>query len=842
MRKYQPAIDRTPILGSRFDAIVEYLLIGLLAFMPIAFGVVHSWSEEIVIILSGAIVLCFLLKLALNRGQGIIWSWAYVPVGLFLLVAVFQLVRFPTSAINIISPNTAATKTELLGDLPNAKSALKTMTLSFYPHATEHDLRIVLAIAGVFVVVINIFRRPEQVKRLLMGVAIIGGFIAILTLAQNLFGNGKIYWFISSSHCKGYSGPFVNHSNYGQFMNLSIGAALAMVMFKLHQVFRSKKITLPAVFEYLSSSSAKPLWLLVAIMSIATASVFVSLTRGGMIGMLIAIIFTALLATQQRSLKGHNWIMVVMALAAFVCVLYIGFDAVYDRLASLRNFHEAESGRLQILKDIAIALTRFPILGTGLGTYSVVYPMFDRSTIVALAAHAENEYAQVLEETGMVGFGLLVIFGIIIWLNYSRAIRANKEPIQSAAYGLGFGILAILIHSLTDFGQHLPANAFLSAIFCALLVSLARKNQPANRKRKNIIEAHYQVPLVFAVLTGAIFAWIWAIVGTNNARLAEISWKKVVAAEERLVNKNWQATHAEYADLISHARAASAYQPGNVKYRYWLNVYRWRSISQTIDPNTGDAVIQESSTAVVGEIVNELDKARVICPTYGPIYSVVGQIEKFVLNDSSGSEKIKKGFHLAPCDPIACFVAGRLDAIEGNTQDCIEKFQKAMQLDASLFPAIVTIYINYLSRPDLAISAAGDDIGRLNHIANVLDEMQYNDLTEQVLEKIKHLLEVKCSQPNATAPELATLANIFRKQGENKAAIECYQRALALDYGQVEWRLDLARLLAQMQRIPEAMREARVCLQVRPQLQAAQKLIGDLSVHPAVISESTVSP
>lgn len=833
--EYQAFPDRIDTSGSSFDAMVELLLISLLVFMPLAFGVVHAWSEEIVIALSGAITLCFLLKLVFHRDHRLLWSWAYIPAGVFVLVAALQLIPLPASLTRILSPNTAAIKTELLGDLPNAGAVLGSMTLSFYPDATKHDLRLALAIAAVFVVVLNVIRRPDQIKRLLMAIAIIGGIIAIITLAQNLFGNGKIYWFISSQHTRGYSGPFVNHSNYGQFMNLSIGAALAVLIVKLHETFAGKKITPPAAFDYISSRSAKPLWGLAAVASLGAATVFVSLTRGGMIAMLIATAFTALMVTAKRSLKGHSWIMVVMALTAFTCVLYIGFDAVYARLAALRDLHKAESGRLQILKDIAIAWTKFPIFGTGLGTHFVVYPMFDRSTITALAAHAENEYAQALEETGLVGLCSLTIFGIIIWLNYARSIRNANPPIRAAAYGLGLGILAILAQSLTDFGQHLPSNAFLSAIFCALLLGLGHKvSAPQSSSNCGYLR--------LAALIGVSWIGVWGLLSANNARIAEAHWKKALIIEKRLVDKNWRGTETDYTDLISHAQAASSYQPGNIKYCYWLNVYRWRSISQTTDPVTGDTIISENSMPVVHHIVDQLHKARLLCPTYGPTYSIVGQIEKFILNDNSGAERIRKGFRLAPCDPIACFVAGWLDVLEGKTEDCIKKFERAAQLDSGLFSPIVNVYINRLSRPDLAMLSAGDDIDRLNHVANVLEDMQYNDLAEQAREKIKDLLEAKCSQTDALAPAFASLANIYRKQGDNEAAIEYYRHALALDYGQVEWRLDLARLLAQTQRIPEAMREARVCLRVRPQLQAAEKLIADLSVHPAALSEDSELP
>ena len=336
MRGNRINLDIIDVPLSWFDKVIEWLLISLLAFMPLAFGAVEAWSEEVVIALAGAISVCFLLKLIFRKGAGIVWSWTYVPVALFIIVAVFQLIPLPGGAVNVISPGTAAVKKELLGDLPNSSDLFGSMTLSFYPQATKQNLRLILAVAAVFFVVVNVYRRPEQIKRLLAAIAIIGGSIAVLALAQDLFGNGKIYWMVATGHGEAYSGTFVCHSHYGQFMNLSIGAALGLIMVKVHEAFTGKRVTPPLVFEYLSSPASRSIWLLTVIIILGAATIFVSLTRGGMISMLIAAGFT---------------------------------------------------------------------------------------------------------------------------------------------YGLGFGLLAIMLHSLSDFGQHLLANTFLSGVSCAVLLALARTGQ-----------------------------------------------------------------------------------------------------------------------------------------------------------------------------------------------------------------------------------------------------------------------------------------------------------------------------------------------------------------------------
>jgi tetratricopeptide (TPR) repeat protein len=337
--------------------------------------------------------------------------------------------------------------------------------------------------------------------------------------------------------------------------------------------------------------------------------------------------------------------------------------------------------------------------------------------------------------------------------------------------------------------------------------------------------------------------WAWALLGANSAHLAEARWKKALTAEQHLTEKNWQAGDEEYIDLISNASAAADYQPDNVKYRHWLNVYRWRSISRITDPNTGAIIIPEQATKFVRRIVGELHNARSLCPTYGATYCVVGQLEKFILNDANGVKHIRKGFQLAPCDPTACFVAGLLDIEEQQIDASLEKFRRAIELDGRFFKSVADVYINNINRPDLAVAIAGDNTSRLSYITDILADMQeHKEIAEKIQAKVINSLKARCQEPDAPAWAFASLANIYRKEKDNEAAIEHYRRALALDYGQVYWRLALAGLLADTDHIVEAIHEARICLRLRPQFKSAEKLIADLSVLPGAVVEENPTP
>lgn len=75
MKEHGLGIDVMRVPPGRIDGAIEVLLIPLLAFMLLAFGARSAWSEEVVVALSGAIVICFLLKVLFNGGQCIRLLW-----------------------------------------------------------------------------------------------------------------------------------------------------------------------------------------------------------------------------------------------------------------------------------------------------------------------------------------------------------------------------------------------------------------------------------------------------------------------------------------------------------------------------------------------------------------------------------------------------------------------------------------------------------------------------------------------------------------------------------------------------------------------------------------------
>ncbi|MGA2034076.1 MAG: O-antigen ligase family protein [Thermoguttaceae bacterium] len=850
----------------RLDAAIDWLLIGLLVFMPLAFGAVEPWSEMVVCLAAAAMSVCLVLKYCLSDGFRMVWTWLYVPILLFLALVAFQLVPLPNRVANWFSPQTVTTQSSLLADLKQDWS-LDSTTLSFYPHATKHDLRLALVAATVFVVAVNFYRHRRQIRRLLSAIAAIGCGFAVLALLQVVTDATMIYWTVETPNAGVVtSGSFVNRSHYCHFINLSMGAALAVLLFRLEEARRRRRRSSSHGVAKKRFRLPSFSWLMLVLL-LGGVTVFTSLSRNGVISLVVSATFTGIMLARRSRLERRGWLLVILVLVAFAGSLFAGFDALYERFAKIQQ--KSESGRWEMTLCTLDAWRHYPVWGTGLGTHEFVFPMFDTATNPALAAYADNDYAQMLEEAGLVGMSLVGAFLFGFWWRYGQLIRKGTRSVAMAAFGLGFGLLAVMIHSTTDFGQHVPANFCLSAIACGLMVAIARiehRSDGAGRSRNSQRKVRRARRLVGATaLIGLALLWSWVLWEANASRIGERHWAQALGAESRIRQWNWQAMDEDYVDLIGSAAAAARCEPDNVKPRYYTNLYRWYSISRVVDPDTGRIILRPESVRFAERIAAELSQARILCPTFGPLYTVEGQLRLFFLGQSRGADLIRRAYQLVPADALTCFMAGVVAARDGQLEDATTRFKRAVELNGSYYPEIMHVYSDELNRPDLARNLARDELagdkltgeeeqlagdeasiakraeaklvrnkcGRLLALATMLSASEMNaSLAEDIRQEIAAMLREQAESGYVAADELATLADITREHTDYAGAADYYRRAVALNYSRVDWRLALAKILAHMGETEEAAHQAHVCLRLSPGMDEATKLIQELSVRP----------
>jgi O-antigen ligase len=163
--------------------------------------------------------------------------------------------------------------------------------------------------------------------------------------------------------------------------------------------------------------------------------------------------------------------------------LWVGSDPVMSRFETLgQEYNLNGQNRISIWRDTLGLIRHHPLLGTGLGTFSVVYPTVQTAFLTLLVEHAHCDYLEVASELGLPG--AVLVFGSIFWVlaQTIRQYRAAAERFDKAvSLGCIGSIAAILVHSLADFNLYIPANALVFTIILALAWSNAHSAEKAER-------------------------------------------------------------------------------------------------------------------------------------------------------------------------------------------------------------------------------------------------------------------------------------------------------------------------------------------------------------------------
>jgi hypothetical protein len=118
-------------------------------------------------------------------------------------------------------------------------------------------------------------------------------------------------------------------------------------------------------------------------------------------------------------------------------------------------------------------------LGVGPGHFDYRFPNYRSEEFQWRPGYAHNDYLNTLAEWGVVGTGLILMTVTLLYAGVFKTLKyvsretsdLTTKPSNRRAFvfGASLGLVAILIHSLTDFNMHVPANAILAIALMALL-------------------------------------------------------------------------------------------------------------------------------------------------------------------------------------------------------------------------------------------------------------------------------------------------------------------------------------------------------------------------------------
>lgn len=131
-----------------------------------------------------------------------------------------------------------------------------------------------------------------------------------------------------------------------------------------------------------------------------------------------------------------------------------------------------------------------PLLGTGIGSFWVIYPAFRRPPIFHIEGkhntetdHSENEYLEVLYDEGILGFGIflwLIVSAFVVTYRSLGQLTGGLKSGQRApprAYDLLGYLIALqgmLAHNFFDVSMRFVSSGVFLGLLTGLLINLAR--------------------------------------------------------------------------------------------------------------------------------------------------------------------------------------------------------------------------------------------------------------------------------------------------------------------------------------------------------------------------------
>jgi O-antigen ligase/Tfp pilus assembly protein PilF len=264
-------------------------------------------------------------------------------------------------------------------------------------------------------------------------------------------------------------GTFHNPDHFGDYLMLTIPFAIAAVL---------------APEAFVRRQWREPFAVLAAVASVlGLVGLLTSLSRGAWLAALAALATLVLAISrhngaEQPAADGRQNMRMRGAAGAGCALLLVALlvsggratERIGVRLHQTGNHDESMMERFAVWRDSLGIVHDFPLLGIGLGGWPEIFARYDRSPWDPeyFWRETHNDYLQLLEETGAIGF-LLFLW---VTLSQARALARARRTVSgrhlivvAAAIAAAVGFAT---HELVDFSFQVPANAVLLMVMLGL--------------------------------------------------------------------------------------------------------------------------------------------------------------------------------------------------------------------------------------------------------------------------------------------------------------------------------------------------------------------------------------
>ncbi len=866
-QRTDPALPGCEAASRILLRLVDAGLLGVIFLAPLFMGGRGDIGRLVYVALVCGTAVCWMLRQCLLADAR--WRWSGLEWVLLagVLLVVLQLVPLSPAALQTLSP-------QISGLLPLWTTQVTAETqlgvwneLTLAPHATRTGLITLLAHAMLFLVLVQRIRDVQDVKRLVRWLALAAVGMAVLGLAQLLFGNGKFLWIYEHPSRDTYGvvkGSFQNQNHFAHFLALGIGPLL----WWLHRLWTAApKASFGSGGRSLDRREISKHALTIGLGLVAFAGLL-TFSRGGLLTMFAAAVIGLGLLI-RRGLLGKKSLVAVggLALVTGGALMIYGYEPLAQRLSTLRDSRSLEElcrGRKALWAAHLKAIPQFAWTGTGVGSHPYIYPTYMEEDFDVEFTHGENGYLHLLVETGIPGLVLMLAAAATALFWCLRVAQAASETEGAAlAAAIVPGLAASLLHSFGDFVWYIPACLSLTIVLAACacrLYQLTLGRRPDSYAqpfaawqewlRRWVLvggETAGPRPVWMAASAGLIGLAAVVIVGGLPSALAAPHWEayfKLARAARRAGPSEAPAQAAErFTAMAAHLGQTLRRDPNHPRanLRMAAMVLRQFDARQQTSENPmplnqiRDAALasqfptreaQDQWLAIVtGENRQLLDRAVLyaqralrLCPLQGEGYVYLAELA--FLNSASPQLKhafVDQALRVRPFSGVVLLAAGGEAALAEDNERALALWKQAFHADPEQQTRIIEMlaltmpppaFLEYF-RPDRAA------MGQLFYFyrGHALDE-------PAKFVGSRHVAELERDASQAAAPEAAALwdqaSDIYAYLGDLNKAAECARQAVFQTPDDFARRQRLAAALLSNQEYGEAISQLQWCLGRRP--------------------------
>jgi len=350
---------------------------------------------------------------------------------------------------------------------------------SVYPLKTQLSWLALLPPVAIFVASLRL--TSSQIQTLVFVIIGIAVFEAVLGLIQ--YGDGITSRFhLNNPYASGSaSGTYPNRNHLAGLLEMVLPIGLGLLALSVGRTrtelhyHRSWRARIASLSGWHTNKAVVYAFICILIL----LGLIFTQSRSGVALAMLGVLLSAI--AYSRRLGGTNVFGVMGSFFAVVTAIAIEIGLApllqrfsVDHLANLR---------FTIFSNTIEGIGTFFPIGSGPGTFPFIYPRFQSIEENAFTNHAHNDYLEWMMEGGLVA-GVLIIACLWLYFRHWPKVwsKGYWSTFQFIKVGAGIGIFLMMLHGLTDFNLHIPANAIYFAFLAAVFF------YPQNRKEHSIID------------------------------------------------------------------------------------------------------------------------------------------------------------------------------------------------------------------------------------------------------------------------------------------------------------------------------------------------------------------